>query len=471
MFNWDKLLNPYRIGGESRNEEIAFDSDYKRIVTSPSFRRLQDKTQVFPLERHDFVHTRLTHSIEVAMLARELVNRIMTPSKSSGHIPLELKEKICRILESASLLHDIGNPPFGHFGEDIIRHWFRHNLAPLLQQKKLQQSKLEQIDIERFLNTYLNDFIEFDGNAQALRIVTKLHYFSGEPGMHLTAATVNTIIKYTRNAQEPNYTQTQRLVDKKIGYFKAEQEIFELVTEKTGVAKARHPLTFILEAADDIAYLTADIEDALKKELFTFDFFKAKMIEFNQQQALDLNARFLEDVINSEQVKTEQQQEELINQCFFDIRQKLIYAASHSFNYHYAQIMQGNYNSDLFKQSYAEKLHLFLRQFAIDYIFSNKHILKLEISGDTILTFLLNKFVNAVLPYPDLNQIENKLDKKIVALISESHKQIYRLFADKHQQDPQYLLYLRLLMVTDFISGMTDSYAHDLYISLSGYHL
>lgn len=467
MFNWEELLNPYRIGGENRsNNEIAFDSDYKRIVTSPSFRRLQDKTQVFPLERHDFVHTRLTHSIEVAMLARELVNRIMTTSKNPSKIPVEHKEKICRILESASLLHDIGNPPFGHFGEDIIRHWFSRNLTPLLQQKKL-----ENINIENFINTYLNDFTEFDGNAQALRIVTKLHYFSGDPGMHLTAATVNTIIKYTRNADEPNYESTARLVDKKIGYFKAEQDIFKLVTQKTGVHKARHPLTFILEAADDIAYLTADIEDALKKELFTFDFFKTKMIEFNQQQAPELNDRFLADVINGEQLNQAQNQEEFINQCFFDIRQKLIYAASYSFNYHYDEIMQGNYNFDLFKQSYAEKLHVFLGKFARDYIFSNKHILKLEISGDTILTFLLNKFVNAVLPYPDLTQINNKLDKKIVALISESHKQIYKLFADKHQQDPEYLLYLRLLMVTDFISGMTDSYAHDLYTSLSGYHL
>ncbi|TCJ94794.1 dGTPase [Volucribacter psittacicida] len=475
MFNWQQLLHSQRIGGENRgSKEFAFDSDYKRIVTSPAFRRLQDKTQVFPLERHDFVHTRLTHSIEVAMLARELATNIIQYYKGEdAPILNERKEDICRILECASLLHDIGNPPFGHFGEDIIRHWFASHLAPMLQQKML-----ENINIEYFLAHYLSDFIEFDGNAQALRIITKLHNFSGDPGMHLTAATINTMIKYTRSSTEAYDKQNAKLVEKKMGYFQAEQKIFEKVTALTGVEKARHPLTFILEAADDIAYLTADIEDALKKELFSFDFFKQKLTEFNQQwenlkdpKDNDKN-KYLNEV-HKQQTKNQEDgnQEELINQCFFDIRKKLIYAASFSFNHHYSAIMQGNYNADLFKGSWAETLHKFLRQFALKHIFSNKHILKLEISGHSVLTFLLNKFVAAVLPYADLNNIHNKLDKKLVALISESHKQIYQRFATKHQDDPHYLLYLRLLMVTDFISGMTDSYAHDLYTTLSGYHI
>ncbi|PJG84981.1 dGTP triphosphohydrolase [Conservatibacter flavescens] len=464
MFTWDQLLNPERLGSDpTKNDDVAFDSDYKRIVTSPSFRRLQDKTQVFPLERHDFVHTRLTHSIEVAMLARELASKIII-NPYTQKIPIHYKEKICRVLESASLLHDIGNPPFGHFGEDVIRSWFKTNLKSFLQDKLP-----EQIDIDAFIENYQSDFMQFDGNAQALRIITKLHYFSGEPGMHLTAPTINTIIKYTRSSAMPDAKITKKIIDKKIGYFKADEQTFRKVTSITGVSNARHPLTFILEAADDIAYLTADIEDALKKELFSFDFFADKMAAYCHEHTGLKENRFLADVLETQLSKEIKNQEELVNQCFFDIRQKLIAAASYTFNANYDAIMKGEYNADLFKASYAEKLHAFLGSFALQHIFSNKHILKLEISGHTILTFLLNTFIAAVLPYADLNQIHNKLDKKLVALISESHKQIYTLFAK--DQPPEYQLYLRLLMVTDFISGMTDSYAHDLYLTLSGYNI
>lgn len=459
-FTWDKLLCDKRLsslGNNSINKnkeenKVSFDSDYKRILTSPAFRRLQDKTQVFPLERNDFVHTRLTHSMEVAMIARELAMRICDYKK------IELtsyKEQICRIVESASLLHDIGNPPFGHFGEDIIREWFSHKFEECLGKvnTEREKNKLDKLAIDN----YLSDLKNFEGNAQALRIVTKLHNFFGNHGMDLTVGTLNTIIKYTRNSKESDNQETKQIVDKKIGYFLSEQDIFNKITKETGVKRSRHPLTFILEAADDIAYLTADIEDSFEKGVTTFEEFKNFLRDFKIEYKNDSNhLRQLNEYIDNGD-------ENHINIIFSKIRQYMIDAAKFSFTNNYTSIMNGEFNQDLFKGSHSEGLHEALSQFSRKHIFNDKNILKLEVSGHTILTFLLDKFIPAVIPPEPVS----KLDKKLLALIAKKHVKVYEECKENIKDDNE-LLYHRILMVTDFISGMTDSYAHDLYLILSG---
>ena len=261
---WSKLLSTKRLSGKEATHRNEFDDDYKRIVTSPSFRRLQDKTQVFPLERLDFIHTRLTHSLEVAMVARSLAKEIVIllqeevekkPDSSKAEM-IARQEDVLKIVECASLVHDLGNPPYGHFGEDIIRQWFKKNLPSLLK---------ERSDVaEEFLaSPYVYDFYRFEGNAQSLRIVSKLHDFKGEfDGLDLTAATLNTILKYTYPS---SHKKTEEIASKKVGYFFAEEKAFKTVTEITGAGTSRHPLTYILEAADDIAYLVVDMEDAIGK--------------------------------------------------------------------------------------------------------------------------------------------------------------------------------------------------------------
>lgn len=456
-FTWEKLLSNKRLSElekgsdlSDKGKTIEFDSDYKRILTSPAFRRLQDKTQVFPLERNDFVHTRLTHSMEVAMIARELAMRICDYKDELK----DYKEKICRIVESASLLHDIGNPPFGHFGEDIIREWFSHKFSVCLDKFNAERDKANLSKLA--IDDYLLDLKNFEGNAQALRIVTKLHNFFGNHGMDLTIATLSTIVKYTRNSNEKD-KNIENIVNKKIGYFLSEEDIFKKIVEGTGVGLSRHPLTFILEAADDIAYLTADIEDSFEKGVTTFDEFKRFLNDFPK-----------EDKDNSKHLKelssyiTEKDHNH-VNIIFSRIRQYMIEAAKYSFTHNYDSIMQGEFNQDLFKDSYSEDLHKVLSKFAINYIFNNKNILKLEVSGHTILTFLLDKFIPAVIPSEPIS----KLDKKLWKLIAEKHVRVYEE-CKKNEQDENKLLYHRILMVTDFISGMTDSYAHDLYLILSG---
>ena len=459
-FTWDKLLCDKRLSSLENNSinknkeenKVSFDSDYKRILTSPAFRRLQDKTQVFPLERNDFVHTRLTHSMEVAMIARELAMRICDYKKSEL---TSYKEQICRIVESASLLHDIGNPPFGHFGEDIIREWFSHKFEECLRKvnTEREKNKLDKLAIDN----YLSDLKNFEGNAQALRIVTKLHNFFGNHGMDLTVGTLNTIIKYTRNSKESDNQKTGKIVDKKIGYFLSEQEIFNKITTETKVGRSRHPLTFILEAADDIAYLTADIEDSFEKGVTTFKEFKKFLRDFKTEYKDDLDhLKKLNENINNFS-------ENHINIIFSIIRKYMIDAAKFSFTKNYILIMNGDFNQDLFKDSHSEDLHEALSQFSRKYIFNDKNILKLEVSGHTILTFLLDKFIPAVIPPEPVS----KLDKKLRALIAKKHVKVYEECKENIADDNE-LLYHRILMVTDFISGMTDSYAHDLYLILSG---
>lgn len=263
--NWSALLceqrqRPSVSGkGDSRNE---FQRDYHRIIQSASFRRLQDKTQVFPLDKSDFVRTRLTHSLEVSSFAKSLGQMIfqnIIKFKQDSEITEEIKDKICSVLECAGLIHDIGNPPFGHFGEETIRAWFKNNLPNI----KYNGKEITNILSEQMLN----DLYHFEGNAQALRLLTKLHFLVDEHGMNLNFTLLNTIIKYPVSSIEIN-KKSENIKEHKMGYYSAEKELFEEITSATGAVDCRHPLAFILEAADDIAYKTADIEDAVKKRLY-----------------------------------------------------------------------------------------------------------------------------------------------------------------------------------------------------------
>lgn len=446
MMDWDKLLSNQRISNKNTDSD-KLDSDYKRIITSPSFRRLQDKTQVFPLNRGDFVRTRLTHSLEVAAIAKEIAYKVdgnlQKSSPDNYAIWHQNLLRISNVLECASLLHDIGNPPFGHFGETIIRQWFKNNYENL---KSLLKEE------------HLNDFLNFEGNAQALRIVTRLHQFTGNNGMDLSVATLNTMIKYTRNSSEPSKDITQKIVDKKIGYFQAEKDIFNEITQVTGTGTNRHPLTYILEAADDIAYLTADIEDGIKKGLVSFDLLKSSIENLaNEIKNIDpkKSTKVFSKILSSSNTNT----------FLFTIKNTLIWCAYSRFIYKYNDIMNGTLNSDLFNDSYCQELHDCLCKIAIKHIFNDKSILKIEIAGDTILNFLLDKFIYAVI---DVHKDKNPLSSRLYQIISESHQEVYKIAIGNGDLDEQDKLYYAILMVTDFISGMTDSYAHELYMQLSG---
>lgn len=267
---WKTLLSTQRERESTPRQKSSdlrseFEKDYHRIIGSASFRRLQDKTQVFPLDKSDFIRTRLTHSLEVSSLGKSLGQNIgeniLKYRRNSG-FTLQMKEDISHILECAGLIHDIGNPPFGHFGEVAIREWFARSLPKLsFKGKNISDMLTEQMK---------QDLLHFEGNAQALRLVTRLHYLVDEHGMNLTYALLNTIIKYPGASTDIN-EESGNIKDKKMGYYLADEEIFWNVTQATGAGNNRHPLTYILEAADDLAYKTADIEDAFVKGFITYD--------------------------------------------------------------------------------------------------------------------------------------------------------------------------------------------------------
>lgn len=458
---WAQLLSTDRLSGTNGSYRNEFDDDYKRIVTSPSFRRLQDKTQVFPLERLDFIHTRLTHSLEVSMIGRSLVSeiiRLLNEKKKQNTLSNSQAEMIhhqldiARIVECASLLHDIGNPPYGHFGEDIIRQWFKKRLSSLLT----EHSDLSQ----QFLKTpYIHDFYHFEGNAQSLRIATKLHDFKGNfDGLDLTVATLNTILKYTRSSNEP---KTSKITSKKVGYFHAEETIFHQITQRTGAGYHRHPLTFILEAADDIAYLVADMEDALGKGVLSFHTIKEYLLDSLEtdtlQGSLSHKTNGIMDAIHKDRLSS--------NQFFVDLRNILIDGATQSFVDHYDSIMSGQYNDDLLTHSTASSLYQQLRKISEERIYDHKSILRLEVSGYSTLTYLLESFVPPLIAY-DTNRSLDYVDQKKIGIISESQKHAYHFLAAGKSELEK--LYLRLLLATDFISGMTDTYAHQLYRDMMG---
>lgn len=470
--NWDNLLCEKRkrgfttsaVNSDIRNE---FQRDYHRIIGSASFRRLQDKTQVFPLKRGDFVRTRLTHSLEVSSFAKSLGQMIFSYIRENGIDDIDEAKtgKICSILECAGLIHDIGNPPFGHFGEDFIRDWFRKNL-PLME---FRGQKLDKVLSEQMLG----DLYNFEGNAQALRLLSKLHFLVDENGMNLTYPLLNTIIKYPVSSLEIN-KKSGNIKDKKMGYYYADKEIFEDITSSTGAGGCRHPLAFILEAADDIAYKTADTEDAVKKGFISYDRLLGELkenyinncaddgerAEFEKAVAKleDYYSKALENGISSPE-------QNAVQRWVIYLQGVLLRCAAYGFTKNYSDIMNGTFRKEILAVSHGNAIAFALSDMAVRHVFRSKEIFKLEIAAGRIYDFLLSNLVRAAVLY-DTDISASAVDQKIMALVSENYIRAYKIFsADKPEEEK---LYLRLLLVTDYICGMTDSYAKKLYQELSG---
>lgn len=470
--NWEQLLSTKRSRGSSnknkylKNTDLRseFEKDYHRIIGSASFRRLQDKTQVFPLDKSDFIRTRLTHSLEVSSFAKSLGQNIgeniLLYKKDTGFTP-RMKEDICSILQCAGLIHDIGNPPFGHFGELAIREWFERNLPVL----KFHGEPIDQILTERMRE----DLYHFEGNAQALRLVSKLHFLVDEHGMNLTYALLNTIVKYPVASDEID-PKSGNIKDKKLGYYLADAEIFREIQEATGTNGRRHPLTFILEAADDIAYKTADIEDAFIKGFISYQKLLEELTElqvmYGKSDANAFNpARLLDELyLRGKDKHVEDPEEYAIKNWIVRVQGFLINCATYGFTSNYNEIMAGEYEHDLFYHTFAEKLMDMLGDLAFREVFTSDTIYRMEVAEATMIDYLMDRFVSAVIKYDDKKEKMGTLDIRMVSFISSNYKNAYHFQAQGKSDEER--LYLRLLLVTDYICGMTDSYAKRLYQEL-----
>lgn len=470
--NWEQLLSTKRSRGSSnknkylKNTDLRseFEKDYHRIIGSASFRRLQDKTQVFPLDKSDFIRTRLTHSLEVSSFAKSLGQNIgeniLLYKKDPGFTP-RMKEDICSILQCAGLIHDIGNPPFGHFGELAIREWFERNLPVL----KFHGKPIDQMLTERMRE----DLYHFEGNAQALRLVSKLHFLVDEHGMNLTYALLNTIVKYPVASDEID-PKSGNIKDKKLGYYLADAEIFREIQEATGTNGRRHPLTFILEAADDIAYKTADIEDAFIKGFISYQKLLEELTElqvmYGKSDANAFNpARLLDELyLRGKDKHVEDPEEYAIKNWIVRVQGFLINCATYGFTSNYNEIMAGEYEHDLFYHTFAEKLMDMLGDLAFREVFTSDTIYRMEVAEATMIDYLMDRFVSAVIKYDDKEEKMGTLDIRMVSFISSNYKNAYHFQAQGKSDEER--LYLRLLLVTDYICGMTDSYAKRLYQEL-----
>lgn len=469
---WNRITSEERVPKKASNQNYQnyrseIESDYVRIIRSASFRRLQDKTQVFPLDQSDFVRTRLTHSMEVSSIAKLIAKQVCMAIQEKALEQSELAPdplKVMETLNCAGLLHDLGNPPFGHFGETAIRNWFHMNLDTVQFKGKPLSYYLSEAQKQDLLN--------YEGNAQALRIITKLHRHVGDYGMHLTSAVMDTIIKYPTSSiekqEEDQLPKHERnLLKKKIGYFQSEALQYQEIKQNTGCIDCRNPLSFILEAADDLAYTFADLEDGYNKGLFSYEQLHDLIAAVNDVNGLT----YLEKGLESAKRMKKQKEKgfDPYKQAVFNwLASKQLFCISHvaeAFIEHYDEIMNGTFEKELLAVSSEAALIKALKKFSYEHIYNIAPILKLELMGNEILTFLLDRFMNALIPY-DSDEAMSEIQEKYIDLLSRNYLDSYYRYAKEHTQEE--CLYGRLLLGCDFIAGMTDSYAKRLYQELKG---
>lgn len=478
---WKDLLSDRKLAaGPTLPDQFSrfpinpFELDYSNLVSSAAFRRLQDKTQVYPLDKGDFVRTRLTHSIEVSTVARQL--GMMITDDRSDYARRELQEfrnEIPSVLACVALLHDLGNPPFGHFGEALIGEWFRSALDRLTYKGKPLRSWLTP--------QMAADLENFEGNAQALRLLAKA---SRGGSINLSMAVMGALLKYPTDSLHFDHDDPD-IRRHKLGYFAAEEDTFRTVVQTLGMydrtgSVCRHPLTYLMEAADDIAYATADLEDALSKGLFTVDQFITRYREFYADQWVEghiphgIPADYSERLIAQlEAMRGEagpgRDDAALFHAWLLQARSWLMYSAVYRFGKSYDDIMAGCYQEDLFYQTNHVLTLKILKSITAEYAYDSAGILRLELAAESIVTFLLEKYVHAVLccdeQYQGSGCMPTSSDRKYLATMPRENLLDYRR---ARTGDEAADLYLRILMATDFLSGMTDGYARTLYREARG---
>jgi dGTPase len=433
MMDWNKLLSTRRYGQDHYEPVMAsrspFHKDQDRIVFSSAFRRLQDKTQVHTLAESDYVRTRLTHSMEVASVGRSLganagqviIDRHL---KNSEYSPADFGH----IVSAACLAHDIGNPPFGHFGEEIIRHWFKNGSGATERAEGLTEAEARDLEL-------------FEGNAQGFRVLTKLQNWRNAGGLRLTYATLGTFMKYPRtsviSAPAPGDS-----AGKKFGVMQSEKEDFREIAEELGLLQrgtddywCRHPLTYLVEAADDICYSVVDIEDGYKLGRLAYGETEDLMIRILGQPP----KRYAEVDDPSERISY------LRAKCIGH----LIGEVSTIFKECEGDILAGNFKGDLLHHSRKAKLFEEIHDLCQREIYRHPERIQAELSGAEILTTLLDAFYDAHLDWEKFNRDGAAMNPRSTVLMT--------LFPDGHEEPKG--RYDWLLGVTDFVSGMTDSFA------------
>lgn len=437
---WQKLLSSKRFGMEEFHDERQhdrsdFQRDYDRLIFSSPFRRLQNKTQVFPLPGSVFVHNRLTHSLEVSSVGRSISLMVSKSLRSKyPHSPAAFEE-IGSIVAAACLAHDLGNPPFGHSGEKAIATYFSEGKGQPLKDEIVSG------------NGRWDDFTNFDGNANSIRLLT--HQFTGrrKGGFAMTYSMLASIIKYPFSSE---LAQNKG----KFGFFQAEEPDVIKIADELGIPRlqeqplrlARYPLVFLVEAADDICYKIMDIEDAHKLHILTTEKTIELFMNFfpsDKQDRLKKTMLVVNDVNEQLAYLRSSVIGLLVNQC------------AQVFIDNEVAILEGSFDSPLIKNipDRSKEAYKTCTDYSIKYIYKAKDVLDIELAGHRIIGLLLDTLMDAI----------SNPDKAYSRLLLTRVPEQYEV------HDPS--LYTRVLAVLDYISGMTDIYALDLYRKITGMSL
>jgi len=437
--NWKQLITTKRLGMEAYHEKrqdnrSEFQRDYDRLIFSPPFRRLQNKTQVFPLPGSVFVHNRLTHSLEVSSVGRSLGINVARQIKEKNNLPDAFIDEVGTIVSAACLAHDMGNPPFGHSGEKAIATYFSEGEGQILQEKMLPEE--------------WSDLISFEGNANTFRVLT--HQFRGRRpgGFVLTYSTLASIVKYPYASV---FSDQQR---QKFGFFHSEKSDYEKIAHELGIPHSfsqpdkyvRYPLVYLVEAADDICYQIMDIEDAHKLKILSTDETKALFLSYFEGKKLE---RKLQTIGMVDDVN------EQIAYLRSSVIGQLIDNCSSVFLENEPQILEGSFSSTLIKllPPVSLKAYQNCSKTAFEKIYCSSEVLDVELAGYKIIFTLLENLVKAVLS-PE-----------------KAYSQQLLMRIPKQYEIDQPTTYGKVMAILDYISGMTDVYALDLYRKITGMNI
>ncbi len=474
MIDYTKKITTYRELYPINDIEISCESDRGRILSAPALRRLQKKTQVFPLELNAAVRSRLTHSLEVSQTARFIAKTILKKLQNKYNLD-KLKESFISISEMTSYLHDIGNPPFGHFAEVAINDWMETKGIDIF-------NSILEVDEknQNFKNMLLKDLSSFDGNAQAIRVITKLQR------LNLSYSQIASVIKYTRGAFENKPSKEDKLyyLKKKPGFYYSEKDIVNKVQSSLEIKNyCRFPITYIMEAADDISYLNADMEDAVDKGILSFD----DIYNLIKQECIKVEDTYLLDLVEEYYKKAKEKEDEpyQFNLFLTLTRAKLTHAlvehVSQTYINHHNDIFNGNFSNALLeydKESKYTKAVEILQNISIKYIYNNKDIQTLELKGHKILTSLLDIYSALLkLHHNDFKKLLNDekikcyISQRLIRRLSSKHIVAYKQAVERLEKNDlvKYSIeewYYRCRLIIDYISGMTDDFALDEYKTL-----
>ena len=442
--NWQQLITNKRLGQEHKHIErhddrTEFKRDYDRLIFSAPFRRLQNKTQVFPLPGSIFVHNRLTHSLEVASVGMSLGNDVAQRIISERYPELRGSqiEQIGQIVSTACLAHDLGNPPFGHSGEKAIQTFFTEGPG-----KELQQLVSP---------AFWDDITHFEGNANAFRLLT--HQFKGRRagGFVMTYSTLASIVKYPHASSAASKKG-------KFGFFQSEQEYYQRIASEMGIVRlsadgeplryARHPLVYLVEAADDICYEIMDLEDAHKLKILSYQETEHLLLDFFEE---DIRQKILQRIVD-EGLEDPNEKVVYMRACVIG---KLENECVNAFIDHEQEILSGTFQGSLIDHISERQREAYRRCAAVSVqrIYRSRPVLDVELSGYKIMATLMQQMIEAVM-HPQRYYSQQLIDR-----VSSQY--------DIGAPD----LETRLMAVIDYIAGMTDVYALDVYQKINGISL